>query len=61
MMAMIMMIIIYLLIDVEIPSHRNLIKTRAENKLKYKYRNSANLEYEMLLHKVITGPVELCD
>jgi hypothetical protein len=44
---------ICLLIDVAIASDRNVIQKETENKLKYrnfKYRNSANVEYEMLRH-----------
>jgi hypothetical protein len=42
-----------LLIDVAIPSDRNVIQKESENKLKYKsfkYRNSANVEHEMFRH-----------
>jgi hypothetical protein len=42
-----------LLIDVAIPSHKNVIQKEAEKKLKYKtlkYRNSENVKHEMLCH-----------
>jgi hypothetical protein len=42
-----------LLIDVAIPSDKNVIQKEAENKSKYKnlkYRNSENVEHEMLCH-----------
>jgi hypothetical protein len=42
-----------LLIDVAIPSDRNVIQKEYKNKLKYKtfkYRNSANVEHEMFCH-----------
>jgi hypothetical protein len=42
-----------LLIDVAIPSDKNVIQKEAEKKLKYKkskYRNSENVEHEMLCH-----------
>jgi hypothetical protein len=42
-----------LLIDVAIPSDKNVIQKGAEKKLKYnksKYRNSANMENKMLCH-----------
>jgi hypothetical protein len=40
------------LIDVAIPSDKNVIQEEAENKLRYKnkYRNSENVEHEMLCH-----------
>jgi len=44
---------ISLLIDVAIPSDRNATQKGAEKKSKYeyfKYRNSANVEHEMLRH-----------
>jgi hypothetical protein len=42
-----------MLIDVAIPSDRNVIQKKAEKKLKYKNLNieiAANVEYEMLGH-----------
>jgi hypothetical protein len=44
---------ICLLIDVAIPSDRNVIKKESEKKIKiqiFKYRNSANVEHEMFRH-----------
>jgi hypothetical protein len=44
---------ICLLIDIAIPSDRNVIKKEARKKLKYKnlkYRTSVNVEHEMLCH-----------
>jgi hypothetical protein len=41
------------LIDVAIPSDKNVIQKEAEKKIKYKnlkYRNSENVEHEMLCH-----------
>lgn len=38
------------LIDVAMPSDRNVVQNEAENKRKYKYINSTNLEHEILCY-----------
>jgi hypothetical protein len=52
---------ICLLIDVAIPSDRNVIQKEFEKKLKYKkYRNSVNVEHEMFcVIPVIIGAAEI--
>jgi hypothetical protein len=53
-LIIIIIIIIIIMIDVAIPSDKNVIQKEAEKKLKYKnlsmYRNSENVEHEMLCH-----------
>jgi hypothetical protein len=43
---------IFLLIDLAIPSHRDVIQEESKKKLKYRklYTNSANVEHEMFCH-----------
>jgi hypothetical protein len=47
------------LVDISIPSDRNVIQNEAEKKTQNSsYRNSTNVEYEMLYHTVVTGIAE---